>query len=413
MNNKSILIIAPGHNENDARVNRTIAVLSRLFLRVDVVYESRFIFDKEAVQIAKVNTHYVDGTKPLWKIIPKMTVFKNYLIKNNLVSDCVYIHDGGVLGLLIARMLRGFFPTNSKIIFDYHDLIEWEVHFQLNKFFSLRSLNRYVGKLLLFLFFLKLKTKNERVINGIIGISTSQLNRLSDCLEYNRLVPTAVIPNTRKKLSYEFGSLTYVNRLADFLWVGNIVEGRDLLVSIDFLDYLNKSFDFNFYVFGRVHSSRVFGMLEERPYFKYMGEFSSDCELLEFVRQKKIISIFFGWDDKFNVGINEVASPNKIYSYLNIGTPMLLHKKVNPIDFKPIHQVGCVFQCKKEFEKAYLDISERYEHYRKSIYDLRDLFLWDEDLLGILSTFASYVYFDGFATAKVGAFDLVQHDDHF
>jgi hypothetical protein len=392
--NKSILIIAPGHNENDARVNRTIIVLSQLFTHVDVLYESRFIVNRKINGLTNVKKYYVDETKPLFKIIPKLKVFKKFIIKNNLVSNYIYIHDSGILGLLIAAMIKKNFSGDRKIILDYHDFIEWEIYYQLGKINPFKKFNKFIERGLLFLLILYFKKIKKTPIDGVVGISTSQVDNFLKKFASNIQIPHIVIPNTRPKINYIFKQKKYKEIFADFLWIGNIVDGRDLKITVHYLDDLIKKFHFKFYVFGQIHSEELLSFLKKRTYFQYMGEFSADQELFNFIKDKKIISLFFGWDDKNEVGINEVASPNKVYSYLNIGTPMLLNKKINPIEFGKIYKLGCFFKGSKDFEENYIDISVNYERYRFNVYNLRERFVWEGQLTNILSNFTHNLYFD-------------------
>jgi len=392
LDNKSILIIAPGHNENDNRVNRTILVLSKLFSHVDVIYESRFKVGHKTKELTNVKQYYIDKTQPLFSIIPKLKVFKKFIIKNNLVSNYIYIHDSGIFGLLIAAMIKKNFYGYRKIILDYHDFIEWEIYYQLGKINRLGKFNKYIERGLLFFFILYFKKIKKTVIDGIVGISVSQIDNFLKRFTNNIQIPYIVIPNTRPKIEYIFKHQKYKQIFADFLWIGNIVNGRDLKITIHYLDELIKKFNFKFYVFGRIYSEELLNFMKKRTYFQYMGEFSNDQELFNFVKDKKIISLFFGWDDKNEVGINEVASPNKVYSYLNIGTPMLLNKKINPIAFEKIYKLGCFFKGPKDFEENYIDISLNYERYSFDVFNLREKFVWEDQLTNILSNFTYNLY---------------------
>ena len=310
------------------------------------------------------------------------------------MAEYIYIHDSGFLGLLVAVILRKSFSVVKKIIFDYHDSIRWEIYYQIGKIAPNTIASKYIGKLILLSISIFFSKKKKSAIDGLVGISKLQVEDFYNLFKCCDGVPFIVIPNTRKRLEYSFENKTYNKEIADFLWVGNIVNGRDLTTTIQYLDRLIKKYDFKFYIFGRNNSPEIFRLLEERSYCKYIGDFSSDYELFQFVNTKKVIALFFGWDDGYNVGINEIASPNKVYSYLNLSIPFLLNKKVNPEDFRSINKIGSVFDDFSDFEDIYLDISKNYSRYRFDFYKSRDNYIWDDDLNLILTNFFRRLYFD-------------------
>lgn len=392
-NIKKLLIIAPGHSENDARVNRTIKIFAQLFDCVNVIYESRFSLNYHPITLENVNFYYIVDTEPLFKVIPRLFLYKKFILKNDLLAENIYIHDSGLLGLFIAEILKKSSPSVKKIIFDYHDLIQWEIYYQTKKIATNSTASKYIGKLILNIILLFFSRK-KITIDGLVGISRSQIDNFFNLFKCCDGVPFIVVPNTRRRIEYSYENKMYNDKLADFLWVGNIVNGRDLSSTIQYLDQLIKKYDFKFYIFGRNNSSEVFRLLEERSYCKYIGEFLSDYELFQFIHNKKVIALFFGWDDKFNVGINKIASPNKVYSYLNFGAPVLLKNNVNPQDFKKFNEIGCAFDNFLDFEDSYLHISNNYGRYKLEFYKLRNNFIWDEDLNFVLKNFFLNLYFD-------------------
>lgn len=384
-----ILIFAPGHDELDKRVLRTIKIFSKKFDRVVVVYESRFSLKREFHFFDNVDVLYVDDTKPFLKVFPKLNsflkVFENVNIQN------IYIHDSGLLGLLLVKKISRFLSNDSKIIFDYHDFISWEIHYQLSKLLK-KSAVQFLGSKLTFLFGFYLRKFVS--LDGIVGISEPQIQSLKIFLGYDSERASLAIPNTRAFID-DLGCNLDFDRsdMCDFLWVGNIVDGRDLPVTLEYLDQVYKVKKFNFYVFGKVISNSIFDVLSSKPYFSYLGEFHSDKDIFDCVRGKKIVALFFGWDDVFNVGINEIASPNKVYSYINVGVPVLLHEKVNSHDFSMESGIGEIFHDFDSFYKAVLLISLNYKNYRESVAKNRSDFIWDDKLDTMLEKFYHEIYF--------------------
>ncbi|MBD3842292.1 MAG: hypothetical protein IE909_10480 [Campylobacterales bacterium] len=348
---ESLLVLAPGHNEIDRRVNRTLKVFSEKFAQVFLLYESRSSLRTNCDLPSNVNVLYVEDTQPKFKVVPQLSPFIQAIQQNNLPVENIYIHDSGLFGLLLANSLKKGMGIKSKIVLDYHDYVPWEVHYQLGKLVSNSFLNKKIGTLLLRLFSLYFRSRKYCVLDGSVGISDPQVKSLISWLGNCKDIDYISIPNTRAKLKIDGEVVSYSNGYADILWIGNIVGGRDLPYTIKYLDKLSKIHNFNFYVFGKVISQEVFNLLSNKHYFHYMGEFKQDADMLSVCQNKKIITLFFGWDDKYQIGINEISSPNKVYSYVNLGVPTLLHAKVNPAVFDNKDKIGDVFDNFESFNK--------------------------------------------------------------
>lgn len=390
---ESLLVLAPGHNEIDRRVNRTLKVFSEKFEQVFLVYESRSSLKASFDLPANVNLLYVDDTQPKFRVVPQLTPFISTIQHNNLPVENIYIHDSGLFGLLLANRLRKVFGRNPKITLDYHDYVPWEVHYQLGKLVPNSFLNKIIGKLLLGLFSLYFRAHKHCILDGAVGISEPQVKSILGWLGSCKGLDYISIPNTRDKLKTDDDVASYSNRYADFLWIGNIVDGRDLPFTLEYLDEVSKYHTFKFYVFGKVISQEVFKLLSDRSYFTYMGEFKDDSDMLSLCQHKKIIALFFGWDDRYQIGINEISSPNKVYSYINLGVPTLLHSKVNPTVFDNEDKIGNTFDDFESFKESYKLISENYSGYKELLASSRENYVWESDLELALSEFVGKVYF--------------------
>ncbi|WP_373020562.1 hypothetical protein [Thiomicrorhabdus sp.] len=393
MKGKSLIVLAPGHNEIDRRVNRTIDVFSKKFDRIVLIYESRSSLKGTFAFPNNVSVLYVDNTTPKFRALPQLTPFIHVIRDNNLSVDNVYIHDSGLLGLLLANRLRKLYGDGPKISLDYHDFVHWEVHYQLGKFIKRSVVNKLIGSLLLSIFAFYFRRNKGCMINGAVGISKAQVVSLLDWLGNCRGLDYISIPNTREKLKSGMEIGDYPDGSSDFLWIGNIVNGRDLPETLLYLDELAKIHDFKLYVFGKVVSEEVFKLLSAKPYFVYMGEFKQDLDMVEVCQSKKIIGLFFGWDDKYRVGINEISSPNKVYSYVNLGIPVLLHQKVNPSAFDSEYKIGKTFNDFEGFKQSYELVSGSYGAYKDLVLNSKENFVWETDLEATLSQFVDKVYF--------------------
>ena len=61
----------------------------------------------------------------------------------------------------------------------------------------------------------------------------------------------------------------------------------------------------------------------------YKGVFVCDNDILKKLSGKPI-GVFLGWNDN-NIGINKLASPNKFFSYINLGVPVIVSGKLENI----------------------------------------------------------------------------------
>jgi hypothetical protein len=390
--NKSILVFAPGHSENDRRVNRTVELFADKFQKVFLIYESRFSSKGKNYFPSNVEVIYIEETRPIFKVIPKLYPYINIINKYKLPIENICIHDSGLFGIILAKKLRNDLGVNPKIILDYHDYVPWEIHYQVKKIISNELLNKVIGNFLLSFFSLYLRSEKLNIFDGVVGISEPQVKSLLNWLRYPNTLNYISIPNTRKKIKIDSTIINYPNDYANFLWIGNIVDGRDLPITLDYLDRLYKIKIFKLYIFGSIVSHDVFELLSGKPYFIYMGAFKDDTDIISLCQKKKIIALFFGWKDNFQIGINEISSPNKMFSYINLGVPTLFNSSVNPTLFDGDYKIGKSFVDFESFKISYETISENYDYYIKLLSNSRDNFIWESDLKLSLSYFYENIF---------------------
>jgi hypothetical protein len=301
------------------------------------------------------------------------------------------VHDGGLFGVLLVNYLRSKFTDIKLTVLDYHDSIEWEVYYQLSKVikydFIVTGVGRFLLKILSLYFYLK-----GGGVDVVIGISDSQVRGIEKMLNAKKGSYSLTIPNTREKLFISSDILFSDPMDVDFLWVGNIVDGRDLPLTLEYLDSLAQEYTFKLYIFGKIISMSVYSLLLKKPYVIYVDEFDSDERIYSFSKNKNIIGLFFGWSDKYSTGINEISSPNKMYTYINICIPTLYARKVNPEAFGYPASLGCTFNSYIDFKYGYLEISKNYLSYRNRVYNSRKNFLWDSDLDLLLLNFYKRIF---------------------
>jgi hypothetical protein len=93
------------------------------------------------------------------------------------------------------------------------------------------------------------------------------------------------------------------------------------------------------------------------------GKFNSDTDILNKLSGRPI-GVFLGWDDPSGTGLNSIASPNKFFTYVNMGIPIILGGKLSSLrkmveDFDS----GIVVNSQKEFENALIRINNNYRFY--------------------------------------------------
>ena len=189
------------------------------------------------------------------------------------------------------------------------------------------------------------------------------------------------MPNTRIKLdNLDLVPRHRSNKIV-FLWVGNIVDGRDLDKTINYLDILSNEYNLNFKfkIVGKVISNKLFEALKTKQYFTYCGEFRNDKDILNKLDADINIGLFLGWEDEFNLGINEIGSPNKAYSYMNIGIPFIYHSKLIDLENMVGVSSGKAVESFSQFEAAVRVLVEEYDAFKKSVVKNRECMIWEHD----------------------------------
>lgn len=314
------VILAPAHDELDRRVLRTIEAYTEAGIKSIL-----FLERERVVDIGKSNSR--ERIKTYSKIhILKLAfgrIGKENAELKKFIEDarCVHIHDSGLYGLFLTKFV---FRINKKckIIFDYHDWIEWEIPYQISKFVKTTAITKIISKTLLnliYIYFSGIK------IDAIVGISAGQTRHIIKKLCLNQGINSLTVPNTRSMQASIANPDHSSSAQINIIWVGNIGAGR--------------SIEDNFkMIFNRIESSENKANIRLYTIGKKWGDFSDDFEkslmhlggyeddedLIEMAPVGKNIGIFFGWDDVWDTGINRIASPNKLYSYIQLEWPFLL-----------------------------------------------------------------------------------------
>ena len=101
----------------------------------------------------------------------------------------------------------------------------------------------------------------------------------------------------------------------------------------------------------------------------------------------RLIAIFQGWEDAYDTKINEIASPNKVYSYLNLGIPFLINSKLT--DFIQVANIPdrFLYTDRDDFLEKIAHLNANYLESQELILELRNDVSWDADESRKIKTF--------------------------
>lgn len=354
---KKILIIASGHYIYDERVLRTVRIASNFgqcYYAVDKKYYQQFHnqSNSQELGIEKVSIFSLpdwNQTRIISRFYRYIYVFKIAKQAHKLEPQIVHIHESGSLGLLIAFFVKKFVPQ-AKIIFDYHDWIPFEVALLCR---NIKLIYQIVLPIVLIW-----SRHLAKTVDTVICISPGQADWVKEKLG---IFNTVVIQNVRDCLPPpDFSQQDLQHQI---VFVGHVMRIRNLKPVIDVLAVLKTK---------SIHASfDIFGQVEEREYMdellryskeqgvsdsiKFHGKYRDDSEIRLLVK-RGAISIFFGFNDPLNTNINKIVSGNKLFTYLNLGIPVLLDSRYeNMLKIVKEHSAGESFSDVK-------DIASQAEH---------------------------------------------------
>lgn len=377
----NILIIALGHDENDRRVNRTIEVALECGFSVTILYER-----KRSVRtfpaIPNVLVRYLDIKMNVWSLLfPSVSLFEK--AAGDLISfDIIYVHDSGLYGVALVSALKKI-SIDSKVIFDYHDWIKWDIFYQLNKYISIRPIVSMMTKFIYYLF--TYYHRNKVKIDAMVGISASQIQSFIADFNINLAASNVLpIPNTRILVREE---VHVDNDNIYFVWIGNIMPGRSIdrvLLYVRQFRQEHPSLNVRLALVGRKMDSFKFEFFED--FVDLLGEYISDEDIVNILPKSKCIGIFFGWDDWSKTDINKIASPNKIYSYINVGIPFIYDGRLENISQSLGNTCSLTFSEYGDFKLKANDLIQNYSFYSSNVKTIKQLIEWDLDVSVKLAT---------------------------
>ncbi len=362
---RSAVILAPSHADSDVRVTRSIDAVRFLYDRTTVFWDDSYPGHRKrgfALEPSTTAHYLLPRSLWRWRALVGRSPFNVDEQKAIVDATLVYVHGSGIDGLLLCQSARRL-SRRALVVFDYHDSLPFELAFQLSKrgaesaYPLLWRAHRVVLR------------RAATALDGLIGISEEQLEEALDIL--SRQLPTAAIPNLRPFGSSPGRLASVAGEPIELVWVGQVMRGRDLERVIRWV--VDSSTDVGLSLHGHVlHQDVVAGaraVLGGR--LRTAGVFEGDADLAARLRQRSV-GVFMGWDDPMSTGINAIASPNKFFSYVNLGVPVIIDRRLTSLaKMLDRFNAGIAVTGQSEFAEALDLMTARYEHYETGMRQLR------------------------------------------
>lgn len=375
-----VAVIAPYHLISDYRVLRSLRAFDKLECETDILYDLEYgnnEFLEFDLKFKSVKLHKIKCPKKrfLKLKLPNICTWINkfgYYISN---ADFVYIHDSGITGLKLSKYIKQKY--SKRIIFDYHDSIDFEYFYQLSKFKLeiLYPITKFI--------YHKYLQQFSNYVDYTIGISRKQLGAIHSIFNENK--PSFVVPNTRKNVkSYEYDHDDHLR----IVWIGTVMRGRDLERLIKLSNNINIP-GLEIDVFGYVLSPDLVDDLKKDSKYRinFHGKYNDDSDIVNKISGKSF-GIFMGWNDPYNTRINEISSPNKFFSYINVGIPVLIDSKLVSVgEILSSYNGGQHLKCDSEYFARVTEISDNYKFYQANVIKIKRSL--DED--NLINDLANYI----------------------
>lgn len=378
------IVLAPAHADSDFRVTRATRALAGVSGWTDVFWDERYPGHTRKPSAAgdRGTDHYIamrarERSNGLAGVLGIPAAARDAASTASLA----YVHASGTEGLLLARALKAVNPR-LRLIFDYHDSLPFELSYQLRKrrlglaYRFARPVQDVVLRLL------------ARHVDGVVGISTGQIEQYQRITGYRGL--TLAVPNFRgfdAALDRAPGS---EGGAPELVWVGQVMVGRDLDRLVDWVARSPSSVTLALHG-GVLHESAAeAARVRLGARVRTHGAFAGDRALSARLGARPI-GVFLGWDDPDETGINAIASPNKFFSYVNLGIPIIVDSRLEGLA-GDLHQCGAglAVGSATEFAEAVSRIGREYPSFSRGVARLKARYA-QRDLEQELGAFISSV----------------------
>lgn len=363
-----IVMISPHHADCDYRVRRVINVLHRMGVEVDIYWDERYLghqslrtYEDHVREFYRKNRF----KEALFSIAGRR--FLNEDIENSIKSCAiVYVNASALIGLLYAREAKRINP-NCYIIYDYHDSITYELYYQLSKR-GFSMLYRIIWPL--YRVFCRNLAKH---VDALVGISKIQVAEFPTTRKSK--IATAVVPNFRRFEDFDIQPQPPEGgENIGLMWLGQVMLGRDLEKLSSWIAMNNGRH--NLYVFGKVIDEAAPKLISEKldGFVNFYGEFRNELEILNQLPRAPI-GIFLGWEDPAGTNINGHASPNKYFTYINMGIPVIIAASLTELARDVLESgAGIAVSTQFEFDQAIMKIEGDYSKYSSGALGLKKIY---------------------------------------
>jgi hypothetical protein len=360
------VVLAPNHADGDVRVNRATRAIAGLFTTTDVHWDPDYPGHRCQPTVPAASGRDVYAlTRPRWRQLCLLgrDPFVTEVRERIRDADLVYVHASGAEGLLLAEASRRL-NSSCRIVFDYHDSLAFEFAYQLRKkgvgwaYQAAWPVHR------------RMLRRWSRGLDALVGISDEQLGQFEQIT--GRRLPGLAVPNVR-----EFGDPIVVPGatagagVIDLVWVGHVMMGRDLNRLVDWMMAAAPGAVLNLHggVLDQGALDQVRARLGDR--LRFHGPFAGDGALAARLGPRSV-GVFLGWEDEDGTGINAIASPNKFFSYVNIGLPVIVHRRLTGLARQlERHGAGLAVGSDAEFARAVEALGAGYESFARGSQALR------------------------------------------
>lgn len=356
-------------------------------------FKNRFLEQTFVYEGIKIITYNIEGFKPSPFEMQKhigagiQSGFKNRLTQLGLKENADYYHAHELsslfAGIGIKRLMKQKNNKNIKLIYDSHDLIPDPLD---NRAIS-ETYKMTMSNLLI-----TMMKEIDQLITVSHSIKSWYLSKVPQ-------LPIEIIYNS-PPLDNNFKAKEYTGTKLTVCYEGHVADNkkgsRDKIFKIT--ELCSKQIDFNFKIIGGVlhghslttpknikNNVRLTGWVDYHSISKHMKD------------------VDIGWidfDDLHHALNRSYALPNKFFSYLNNGIPVVVNKCHEMEEFIRTHGCGLVINKMKatarDYEKAFLYLNENREKLKQMSVNARNVmkkvYNWEvmeQRLLGIYESLNS------------------------
>lgn len=372
------LMFPPSHDNLDHRVNRTINAILTAGHDLTVYYEADRLVSTGAAQsfAHRAAIERMPGISRAYFLTIFQEIRRNKAEHERLT---IYVHDGGFIGLLICLIASMLKRRGDRIIFDYHDFLEWELHYQSGKFVKNTALRRVLVTIVRYFF--KFVLRFVIRIDVMVGISDRQIVQLSDRFGISNCTKLA-IPNTSEQLK---GDLKR-NGPPAILWVGNVSKGRRFDWAYGLQQKVAEAphnLPARIVVVGKRLNKAADDIVDDSVVVE-LGGFKTDADIARLTQDWSTVGVFFGWDDVLNTGINAISSVNKVYSYINTLSPFLIPANQSSMIASLCIPSEFIFESDDDMASKFVWIADNYEAAQRIVVRIKAGASWDADVVAML-----------------------------